>query len=224
MSFFCFSLIPTFHLLTFFRRGWHFKEPFQSSASWLHPFGYPTKITFLQTFYWICHKSRTSEHNIFCGRQEKSKQVFQCLTCMCIIPKHLDLRIEFVCCEKSHCGWAEGQTAWLISAHTEVRIAQGSLSLLPPSSAPVSECSSPSPELPSPITARGNGEEPWRRGSSVNSDSPCQRRAAETLLGQLPMQNASQDVVLVVFHSRIMGFKGICLLLLVLNKKDQYKW
>lgn len=132
MYLFCFSLMPPFLLLTLFKGVWHFKKPFQSSASWLHPFGYLTKITFLQTFYWIYHKSRTSEHNILCGRQETSKQACQCLTCMCIIPKHLEVRIEFVFCEKSLCGWAEGQTAWLIRAHTEVRVLPG-ISLSAPS-------------------------------------------------------------------------------------------
>lgn len=109
MYLFHFSLIPTFLLLTFFKRGWHFKKPFQWSASWFHPFVYSTKITFLQMLYWICHKSRTPEHDIVCGRQEKNKQDCQCLTCTCIIPKDLDLRIELVFCDKSHCGWAEEQ-------------------------------------------------------------------------------------------------------------------
>lgn len=46
MYLFHFSLIPTFLLLTFFLRVWHFKEPFQSSASWLHPFGTQPKSHF----------------------------------------------------------------------------------------------------------------------------------------------------------------------------------
>lgn len=50
---------------------------------------------------------------------------------------------------------------------------------------------------------------------------PAKGEQLQTLLREFLMHNASQDVVVFMFHGRIMVFKRTCFLLLDLNKKDK---